>query len=118
MGDMESFAQTLLHSATCAHIQHWQTKSYAVHKALQKYYEQMPDLVDALVESYMGRNGLFGNIEPEFDVEKDPLKYMKAVRTYVDETRKDLPKDTEIQNQVDAITDLINSTIYKLENLK
>lgn len=118
MGDMESFAQTLLHSATCAHIQHWQTTSYAEHKALQKYYEQMPDLVDALVETYMGRNGIVGKFEPEFYIEKNPLKYMKALLKYVDETRKDLPKDSEIQNQVDTITDLINSTIYKLENLK
>jgi Tfp pilus assembly protein PilO len=43
---------------------------------------------------------------------------MKAMRDYVDDTRKDLPKDSEIQNLVDGITDLINSTIYKLENLK
>ena len=118
MGEMESFAQTLLHSATCAHIQHWQTTSYAEHKALQKYYESMPDLVDDLVETYMGRNGLVGEFEPEFYIEKNPLKYMKAMRDYVDDTRKDLPKGSEIQNLVDGITDLINSTIYKLENLK
>jgi hypothetical protein len=70
MGEMESFAQTLLHSATCAHIQHWQTTSYAEHKALQKYYESMPDLVDDLVETYMGRNGLVGEFEPEFYIEQ------------------------------------------------
>jgi len=118
MGEMEAFAQTLLHSATCAHIQHWQTESFAKHKALQEYYETMPDLVDKLVETYMGRNGLVGEFEPEFYIEKDPLKYMKAMREYVDETRNDLPKDSEIQNLIDGITDLINTTIYKLENLK
>lgn len=118
MGDMEAFAQTLLHSATCAHIQHWQTKSYAEHKALQKYYEAMPDLVDGLVESYMGRYGKVGKFEPEFYIEEDPLKYMKAMLDYVDDTRKDLPKDSELQNLIDGIVDLINSTIYKLKNLK
>lgn len=118
MGDMEAFAQTLLHSATCAHIQHWQTKSYAQHKALQKYYEAMPGLVDDLVETYMGKNGMVGNFEPEFEIEKDPLKYMRAMQDYVEETRTNLPKDSEIQNLVDTIMDLINATIYKLENLK
>jgi hypothetical protein len=43
---------------------------------------------------------------------------MKALRSYVDDTRKDLPQDSEIQNLIDGITDLINTTIYKLENLK
>ena len=118
MGDMEAFAQTLLHSATCAHIQHWQTDSYSKHKALQKYYEAMPDLVDELVESYMGRHGKVGDFEPEFYIEEDPLKYMKAMLDYVDDTRKDLPKDSELQNLIDGIVDLINSTIYKLKNLK
>ena len=47
-----------------------------------------------------------------------PLKYMKAMQEYVEETRTDLPKDSEIQNLVDTIMDLINATIYKLENLK
>ena len=88
MGEMESFALNLLHSGTCAHIYHWQTTSYAAHKALGKYYAAIPDLVDGLVETYMGRNGIFGKVE------------------------------SEIQNLIDGITDLINTTIYKLENLK
>lgn len=118
MGDMEAFAQTLLHSATCAHFQHWQTDSYAKHIALQEYYEAIPGLVDKLVESYMGRHGKVGKFEPEFYIEEDPLKYMKAMLDYVDDTRKDLPKDSELQNLIDGIVDLINSTIYKLKNLK
>jgi len=80
----------------------------------------MPDLVDGLVETYMGRNGIFGEVDKEQEVymDKDPLAYMKALRSYVDDNRKDLPQDSEIQNLIDGITDLINTTIYKLENLK
>jgi hypothetical protein len=87
---------------------------------LGKFYEAMPDLVDGLVETYMGRNGIFGEVDKEQEVymDKDPLAYMKALRSYVDNTRKDLPQDSEIQNLIDGITDLINTTIYKLENLK
>lgn len=119
MGEMESFALNLLHSATCAHIYHWQTTSYSAHKALGKFYEEMPDLVDNLVESYMGRNGIFGQVDLEQDVhmDKEPLRYFKALQDYVDDARKDLPQESEIQNLVDSITDLINTTIYKLENL-
>ena len=65
MGEMESFALNLLHSASCAHVYHWQTTSYSAHKALGKFYEAMPDLVDGLVETYMGRNGIFGEVDKE-----------------------------------------------------
>ena len=117
MKDMEAFALALLNSATCAHIQHWQTRNYATHKALAKYYEAIPDLVDALDESYMGRNGLLGDFDEEFELEKNPVKYFKALQKYVDENRKHLPNDKELQNIVDEVLNLINTTIYKLENL-
>lgn len=117
MKDMEAFALALLNSATCAHLQHWQTRNYATHKALGKYYAAIPDLVDKLVETYMGRNGLVGDFEEEFEIEKDPVRYFKALQKYVDESRKHLPKDSELQNIIDEILDLINSTLYKLQNL-
>lgn len=117
MKDMEAFALALLNSATCAHLQHWQTRNYATHKALGKYYAAIPDLVDKLVETYMGRNGLVGDFEEEFGIEKDPVRYFKALQKYVDESRKHLPKDSELQNIIDEILDLINSTLYKLQNL-
>jgi hypothetical protein len=117
MKDIEAFSLALLNSATCAHLQHWQTKSFAHHKALGKYYQAIPDLVDRLVESYMGRHGLVGEFEEEFEIEKDPIRYFKALQKYVDQNRTHLPKDSEIQNTVDEILDLIDSTLYKLQNL-
>lgn len=117
MRDIEAFSLALLNSATCAHLQHWQTKNYATHKALAKYYEAIPDLVDRLVESYMGRYGPLNEFDEEFEIEKEPTKYFKALQKYVDANRKHLPDDSELQNTVDEILDLINSTLYKLQNL-
>ena len=117
MKDIEAFSLALLNSATCAHLQHWQTKSYAQHKALAKYYNAIPDLVDQLVDSWMGKYGPVGDFEEEFEIEKDPIKYFKALQKYVKENRKHLPKDTELQNTIDEITDLIDSLLYKLQQL-
>lgn len=117
MRDIEAFSLALLNSATCAHLQHWQTKSYSAHKALGKYFNTMPDLVDRLVESYMGRHGPLGEFEEEFEIEKDPVRYFKALQKYVDDNRKYLPKDSELQNTIDEILDLINSLLYKLQQL-
>ena len=117
MKDIEAFSLALLNSATCAHLQHWQTKSYANHKALAKYYKAVPNLVDRLVESYMGRYGALDEFEEEFEIDKDPVRYFKALQKYVDENRKHLPKDPELQNTIDEITDLIDSLLYKLQQL-
>ena len=46
MQDMATFALTLLHSGTNAHLLHLQTDSFAKHKALGEYYEEIIDLVD------------------------------------------------------------------------
>ena len=118
MKDLEAFALTLLHSATVSHIQHWQTKSYAAHVALGEYYAAIPELVDQLVESCMGKSGeKVGDFDEEFELIKDPKEYFVSLQEFVADNRKHLPKNTEIQNIVDEIADLINSTTYKLQQL-
>jgi hypothetical protein len=39
------------------------------------------------------------------------------MKDFVEESRAELPQDTELQNLVDEIADLINSTLYKLKYL-
>ena len=112
------FVATLLHSATVTHLQHLQTKSYAAHKALQNYYESIVDLVDEWAEAFQGKYDVIQSYPTEFHVAKDPLQYMEQLDTFVETIRKALPQDSELQNLVDNIASLINSTAYKLRNLK
>jgi hypothetical protein len=49
---------------------------------------------------------------------KDPIRYMESLQRFVADARQDLPQDSELQNIVDEIADLINSTTYKLKFLK
>ena len=48
----------------------------------------------------------------------DPLEYLVNLKTFVEEARKQLPQDSELQNLVDEIADLINSTIFKVKFLE
>ena len=41
------------------HIFHWQTYSYARHKAFGKTYDTLEDLIDTFVEEAMGKYGRF-----------------------------------------------------------
>jgi hypothetical protein len=51
-------------------------------------------------------------------VSKDPLEYIRGLRDYVKAERKNLPQDSEIQNEIDNIANLLNHTTYKLRFLK
>ena len=54
----------------------------------------------------------------DFSSTEEALKYFQALYLYVEQYRSQLPQDTYVQNQVDTIVELINSTIYKLKFLK
>jgi len=111
----------LLHSRTQTHVFHLQTKSYSEHIALQGYYEGIDALVDGLIESFQGKYGILTNYK-SFDMEqysnnKKTIQYFMSILKVIDEKR-DCCEDSFIQNQIDTIQELINSTIYKLRFLK
>jgi len=106
---------TLLHSATNTHILHWQSKSYAEHKALGTFYEELPDLVDSLVEAIQGRYNSTIEFPATYHTPADTGKReLHDLSEYFEEKRKVLPQDSEIQNLADSIQELIDSTLYLL----
>ena len=115
--EVSEFVATLLHSSTVTHFMHWSTDSFAKHMALGEYYAEIIELVDQYAEAYMGRYEQLKKFPDEFHLEKDPVKYLDNLKDFVEEARKELPQDTELQNLVDEIADLINSTLYKLRFL-
>ncbi len=110
----------MLHSQTQVHIFHLGTKSYAEHKALQKYYESVDDLTDGLVESYQGKYGLLTNYKSyknqSYKNKNQVLKYFTGLLSMIEEKR-DCCDDSYIQNQIDTVQELIYSTMYKLKFL-
>ena len=111
----------LLHSQTQVHIFHLQTKSYSEHKALQGYYEGIDALVDGLIESYQGKYDVitqYNSVKNEdYKSNEQVIKYFKALDTMIEKNRKSV-KESFIQNQIDTVQELINSTVYKLKFLK
>lgn len=116
--EVAEFVAQLLHSGTIAHFFHLSTESYAEHKALQKYYEEVIDLTDNFAESYMGKYGQIKKWPDEFHNGSDAVDYFERLQKFVEEARSTLPDDTELQNAVDSIAELINSTVYKLKFLR
>lgn len=119
-GDFTEMISLLLHSRTQIHILHLQTKSFAEHKALNEYYDEIVDLVDGLVESYQGKYELLKGYK-SYDIMnyKTPemtIKYLQDLCGKIEKLRK-CCEDSYIQNQIDTVCELINSTLYKLRFL-
>jgi hypothetical protein len=110
----------LLHSQTQVHIFHLGTKSYAEHKALQRYYEGIDALVDGIIESFQGKYGLVTNYETydmdKFESVKKCISYFNDLNKMITDKRKSV-KDSYIQNQIDTVQELLFSTVYKLKFL-
>ena len=115
--DAAEFIAALLHSSTVTHFMHLSTDSFSAHKALGSFYEKIIGLADDFAEAYQGRYEKIKNYPDEFHSAKDPVKYLKSIQAFVDNARKDLPQDSEIQNIIDEISQLIDSTLYKLKFL-
>jgi hypothetical protein len=55
MKQLEGTIQRLLQTRDQSQIFHWNTKSYAAHKALKKFYDDLLELTDNLFESCKGK---------------------------------------------------------------
>jgi len=115
------FTMCLLNSVTTGHILHLQSRSYSQHMALGAYYDGIGDLVDAFVEAFQGKYGLLTKYPTSAGLmpNVEPTDYLTYLSDEVATLRRadGFPQDSELQNEVDDIANLINSTLYKLRYL-
>jgi DNA-binding ferritin-like protein len=114
------FVGMLFLARDVTHSVHLNTRSYAKHKALQKFYEEIVDLADAFAEAYQGRHGLIGGIS--LQSHKNSTNVVEFLQSQLDEieaVRYDVVdrKDTSLQQLIDNIVELYLTTLYKLRFL-
>jgi len=119
--EFSKFISYLFHSRTQTHVFHLQTPSYAEHIALQAYYEGIVPLIDALVESYQGKNGIITDYTnfnlKQYTGREQVVAYLETLCNAAYQAYE-ITEDSYLQNQIDTVTELIKSTIYKLSYLK
>ena len=123
---MEQLASLLLHSRTQAHAFHLGQKgvgSYSAHKALQKYYDKIGDLIDGLVEAYQGQYGLLklqgiSNLDTNNDIKNVIAYFDKLIQAVAKLRKEEKLQMSWLQNDIDTVVTLLYSTKYKLVNLQ
>lgn len=103
-------------------VLHWQTKSYAEHKALGKCYEGLDGLIDQYMEVHTGKYGnTLGNPNFTFSVNnyKDSNS-MGVINNAIYYLSHELPQkldatnDTDLLNIRDEMLGVLNQTKYLL----
>lgn len=118
---IEEFFGTLQQATVETWKEHLKTDKYSSHIALNEFYEGIVELVDALIEEYMGKYGKVTEFKNIMTSEKlGAVKYLEELQELVTTGRAELidEKDTELHSDIDAILSLISSTLYKLKELK
>ena len=119
--NIEEFFGTLQQATVETWKEHLKTDKYSSHIALNEFYEGIVELVDALIEEYMGKYGKVTEFKNIMTSEKlGAVKYLEELQELVTIGRAELidEKDTELHSDIDAILSLISSTLYKLKELK
>ena len=111
------FFGTLQESITTEWRKHLQTGKYSDHMALDDFYKEMPEKVDALIEAWQADNDIVEDYSNVLDDDMNALEYMEALKKLTKEGRK-LLGSSELESLCDDILTLIDSTIYKLKRLK
>jgi DNA-binding ferritin-like protein len=99
---------------------HWQTESFAQHKAFGEAYETLEGLIDNFVEIYQGKNGIQNPADGlKIKLENLDDKPVEMIDVFIEYLQDDLTsmldkKDTDLLNIRDEMLGALNKTKYLL----
>lgn len=96
MNDISNILSFFLETQLQLKILHWQTSKYSEHKAYDKAYKSLDELIDSFVETYQGKN------KKIFLNENDKIIALYNI------------KDKELNNFIEETVEILNSEVYTL----
>jgi hypothetical protein len=117
----DDFVSVLLKARSMGHVAHWATDSFSKHMALGEFYSGVGDLVDGFVEQYQGYYDK--RMKPQVDAadtDKDITDEIEMQLEWIERKRYEVcdKDETALQNTIDEIVGLYQTTLYKLRMLK
>lgn len=115
---LEGVAAKLTYFHEQLHLLHWQTQSYAEHKALGKLYEYIQDFKDGLMEKlmgYVGKRPKAFKLEPLSDIANatvvvgELMSFASSLKSYAEDNGYH-----DISNLADALSGEAAKTKYLL----
>ena len=115
---MGEFIALLFMARDITHREHLKTKSYAQHMALGAFYPAIIELADSIAEAYQGCEGKLITVPYVKNTATGSIdSILRSHLDWISKNRKKLSDETSIQNIIDEIVALYQSTLYKLKFL-
>lgn len=115
---MGEFIALLFMARDITHREHLKTRSYAQHMALGAFYPAIIEFADSLAEAYQGCEGKLITIPYVKNTATGSVdSILKSHLEWIEKNRKKLSDESSIQNIIDEIVGLYQSTLYKLKFL-
>lgn len=121
MDAVNNLLRNLMMAQRCAHVHHWQTKSFAQHMALGDLYEQLTEFADELAELYMGMTGQTvapEQSDPNHFSQQDAVEFIRQLHDVLADLKNGLPQDGQFINKFEELQAAVDKVKYKLEQLK
>lgn len=118
---MDYVIGNLIYSISFVHLFHLCTREDVVHRALDKYYKEMPKKVDELAEAYLQGVSTATFKLSVVPTSGDPVEYLQQLKEFLQSYIQDKeaePQFKEFNTYFDEIMKLINSTLYPMKRLK
>lgn len=113
---IDKLIEKVFDARNATHVRHWTTDSYAQHKALGHFYEDVISSVDKFIEAYQGT---FGQLENAAQQNKDVAALLRNDLMWLTENRSTIAKGVPaLENLLDEMAAVYMKTLYKLENLR
>lgn len=121
MEKANEFVSLLVKSRSRGHVAHWATDSYSQHVAFSAFYEGLTELTDEFVEQYQGYYGKRLKVKVEAcDLDDNVAAELEEHMEWIERYRYEVcnKDETPLQNAIDEIVALYQTTLYKLRMLK
>lgn len=116
----DEFVTLLLQARSLAHVEHWATDSFSKHMALGEFYDQLTNLTDGFVEQYQGDYEKRMKPQVKGATSDDIIDTLELQQAWIQRNRFEVCEkdETPLQNTIDEIVRLYQTTLYKLRFLK
>ena len=115
---MGEFIALLFMARDITHREHLKTRSYAQHMALGAFYPTIIEFADSLAEAYQGCEGKLITVPYVKNTATGSVdSILRSHLDWIAKNRKKLSDESSIQNIIDEIVGLYQSTLYKLKFL-
>lgn len=110
----DEFIGLLMASASYFHSAHFETKSYARHKAYNFFFDTIPELTDKFGEQWLGWSGkkYTPSIPSQQDLPTDTIEMLDSITAKAESIYDKMPG--AIRNTIDEINGIVFQTKYLL----